>query len=182
MEISTAPHLLKILQPKVRTKAIQSTITPHTHTHTHTSSFKNYMPPKYTCQKAENQTIGASFARALSLSLSLSLSPSLSLSLCFCHCSWCVCLLCFLHESRYQNDRSELVFLAYAVSGSVLVESPGSAPQPHCRRLGAMAVIFVEVAGVIAWWGGSVHSWGWWICSHQRWSGLHSTGYTPSCL
>ena len=46
----------------------------HTHTHTpsHTSSFMNYMPPKYTCQKAENQTtIGASYA----LSLSLSCSP-----------------------------------------------------------------------------------------------------------
>ena len=43
----------------------------HTHTHSHTSSFKNYMPPKYTFQKAENQTTGASFA----LSPSLSLSP-----------------------------------------------------------------------------------------------------------
>ena len=40
----------------------------HTHTRTHTSSFKNYMPPKYTYQKAENQTIGASFALSLSLS------------------------------------------------------------------------------------------------------------------
>ena len=44
----------------------------HTHTHTHTlshmSSFKNYMPPKYTYQKAENQTIGAPFALSLSLS------------------------------------------------------------------------------------------------------------------
>ena len=36
MEISTAPYLLKILQPKVRTKAIQTTITSHRHTHTHT--------------------------------------------------------------------------------------------------------------------------------------------------
>ena len=42
----------------------------HTHTHTHTeSSFKNYMPPKYTYQKAENQTIGASFALSPSLFL-----------------------------------------------------------------------------------------------------------------
>ena len=92
MEISTAPYLLKILQPKARTKAIQTTVTSHactrarvhTHTHTHTlshtSSFKNYMPPKYTCQKAENQTIGASFLLSLSLSLSLSFSLSLSLS------------------------------------------------------------------------------------------------------
>ena len=32
------------------------------------SSFKNYMPPKYTYQKAENQTTGASFALSLSLS------------------------------------------------------------------------------------------------------------------
>ena len=40
---------------------------------THTSSFKNFMPPKYTYQKAENQTIEASFA--LSLFLSLSLPP-----------------------------------------------------------------------------------------------------------
>ena len=39
----------------------------HSHTHLHTSSFKNYMPPKYTYQKAENQTIGASFALSLSL-------------------------------------------------------------------------------------------------------------------
>ncbi|WP_419642152.1 hypothetical protein, partial [Thiolapillus sp.] len=39
----------------------------------HTSSFKNYMPPKCICQKAENQIIGASFALSLSLSLSLSL-------------------------------------------------------------------------------------------------------------
>ena len=31
------------------------------------------MPPKYTYQKAENQTIGASFALSLSFSLSLSL-------------------------------------------------------------------------------------------------------------
>ena len=40
----------------------------HTHAHSlsHMSSFKNYMPPKYTCQKAENQTIGASFALSLS--------------------------------------------------------------------------------------------------------------------
>ena len=82
MEISTAPYLLKILQPKARTNAIQTTITSHrhtrthrhtrarthTHAHSHTSSFKNYMPPKYTCQKAENQTIGASFALSLSLS------------------------------------------------------------------------------------------------------------------
>ena len=45
----------------------------HTHTHSHTSSFKNYMPPKYTCQKAENQIIGASFALSLSLPLSLPL-------------------------------------------------------------------------------------------------------------
>ena len=43
METSTAPYLLKILQPKARTKAIQTTITSHnthtyahTHTHTHT--------------------------------------------------------------------------------------------------------------------------------------------------
>ena len=93
MEISTASYLLKILQPKVCTKAMQATISSHrqtdrqtdrqkhTHTHTHahththmlshTSSFKNYMPPKYTYQKAENQTTGASFV----LSLSLSLSP-----------------------------------------------------------------------------------------------------------
>ena len=47
----------------------------HAHTHTHTyihtlshMSVKNYMPPKYTCQKAENQTIGASFALSLSRS------------------------------------------------------------------------------------------------------------------
>ena len=46
----------------------------HTHTHSHTSSFKNYMPPKFTCQKAENQTIGASFALPLFLFLSLSLA------------------------------------------------------------------------------------------------------------
>ena len=77
MEISTAPYLLNILRPKVRTKAIQATISSHRHrhihTHKHTSSFKNYMPPKYTYQKAENQTTGASFA--LSLSLYLSFSP-----------------------------------------------------------------------------------------------------------
>ena len=46
MEISTAPYLIKILQPKARTKTIQTTITSHrrthtqthrhTHTHTHT--------------------------------------------------------------------------------------------------------------------------------------------------
>ena len=36
MDISTAPYLLKILQPKVRTKAIQTTITSHRHTHAHT--------------------------------------------------------------------------------------------------------------------------------------------------
>ena len=42
MEISTAPYLLKILQPKACTKVIQTTITSHrhtdahTHTHTHT--------------------------------------------------------------------------------------------------------------------------------------------------
>ena len=35
MEISTAPYLLKILQPKARTKVIQITITSHTYTHTH---------------------------------------------------------------------------------------------------------------------------------------------------
>ena len=100
MEISTVPYLLKNLQPKAHTKAIQTTITTHrrtcthTHTHTHTCmharihahththtyihtlshmSVKNYMPPKYTCQKAENQTIGASFALSLSLFRSLSL-------------------------------------------------------------------------------------------------------------
>ena len=65
MEISTAPCLLKILQPKARTKVIQATTSSHRHTdtpmhththahaHSHTSSFKNYMPPKYTYQKAE---------------------------------------------------------------------------------------------------------------------------------
>ena len=37
-----------------------------TQTHTHTSSFQNYMPPKYTYQKTENQTIGASLALSLS--------------------------------------------------------------------------------------------------------------------
>ena len=94
MEISTVPYLLKNLQPKAHTKAIQTTITTHrrtcTHTHTHACthaytrthtyihtlshmSVKNYMPPKYTCQKAENQTIGASFALSLSLFRSLSL-------------------------------------------------------------------------------------------------------------
>ena len=36
MEISAAPCLLKVLQPKACTKAIQTTITSHTHTHTHT--------------------------------------------------------------------------------------------------------------------------------------------------
>ena len=66
MEISTAPYLLKILQPKAPTKAIQTTIT-----NTHSSSFKSYMPPKYKCQKAENQTIGASSAHTHTLSLSL---------------------------------------------------------------------------------------------------------------
>ena len=74
IEISTAPYLSKILQPKARTKAIQTPITfhtptrAHTHTHTlsHTSSFKNYMPPKYTYQKAENHTTGASFVLSLS--------------------------------------------------------------------------------------------------------------------
>ena len=90
MEIPTAPYLLKFLQPKASTKAIQTTITSHrhththththtrarTHTHSHTPSFKNYMPPKHTYQKAENQTVGASFA--LSLSLPLSLSPARS--------------------------------------------------------------------------------------------------------
>ena len=35
MEISTAPYLLNILQPKAHTKAIQ-TITSHRHTHTNT--------------------------------------------------------------------------------------------------------------------------------------------------
>ena len=36
-------------------------------THTNTRpSFKNYIPPKYTYQKAENQAIGASFALSLS--------------------------------------------------------------------------------------------------------------------
>ena len=39
------------------------------------------MPPKYTYQKAENQTIGASFALSLSVSVSVSVSLSLSLSL-----------------------------------------------------------------------------------------------------
>ena len=58
-----------ILRPKAHTKAIQTTITSHTHTHTHTHTYiiiKNYMPPKYTYQKAENQTIGTSFALSLS--------------------------------------------------------------------------------------------------------------------
>ena len=99
IEISTAPYLLKILQPKARTKAIPATISSHrqtnrqththihTHTHTrthtlsHTSSFKNYMPPKYTYQKADNQTVGASCA----LSLSLSLSPYLLTHWCKSH-------------------------------------------------------------------------------------------------
>ena len=36
MEISTAPYLLKMLQPKARTKAIQTALTSHTHTHAHT--------------------------------------------------------------------------------------------------------------------------------------------------
>ena len=65
MEISTAPYLLKNLQPKAHTKEIQMTIT----LHTRTSSLKNYMPPKYIYQKAENKTIGASFAHSLPLSL-----------------------------------------------------------------------------------------------------------------
>ena len=87
MEISTAPYLLRILQPKAYTKAIQTTITSHRHTHTlsHMSSFKNYMTPKYTYQKSENQTIEASFALSLSLSNTLSLSRSLSLSLTHTH-------------------------------------------------------------------------------------------------
>ena len=60
----------------------------HTYTHTHTEN----MLPKYTYQKAENQTTGASSALSLSFSLflplsfsistlTLSLSPSLSLSI-----------------------------------------------------------------------------------------------------
>ena len=36
MEISTVPYILKILQPKARTKAIQTTTTSHRHRHTHT--------------------------------------------------------------------------------------------------------------------------------------------------
>ena len=40
----------------------------YTHAQTHRSSFQNYMPPKYTYQKAENQTTGPSFALSLSLS------------------------------------------------------------------------------------------------------------------
>ena len=36
MEISRAPYLSKILQPKARTKAIQTTITSQRHTHAHT--------------------------------------------------------------------------------------------------------------------------------------------------
>ena len=49
----------------------------YTHTQTHTPSLKNYMPPKYTYQKAENQAILASFALAHSLAQSLYLSLSL---------------------------------------------------------------------------------------------------------
>ena len=36
MVISTAPYLLKIVQPKARTKAIQTTSQTHTHMHRHT--------------------------------------------------------------------------------------------------------------------------------------------------
>ena len=36
MEISTAPYLLKILQPKAPTKAIQATLSSHRHRHTQT--------------------------------------------------------------------------------------------------------------------------------------------------
>ena len=67
----------------MHTKPIQTTVTSnthththththtqtHTHTHTHVLSFTDYIPPKYTYQKAENQTFGVSFALSLSLSL-----------------------------------------------------------------------------------------------------------------
>ena len=41
MKISTAPYLLKMLQPKARTKAIQTTITSHRHTHAHTHTHQH---------------------------------------------------------------------------------------------------------------------------------------------
>ena len=45
-------------------------------TRTHTQSFMDYMLPIYTYQKAENQTVGVSFALSLSLSLPLSIPHS----------------------------------------------------------------------------------------------------------
>ena len=82
MEISTSPYLIKFFTAQATHKSDtnNNNIThthkhTHTHTHTHTSSFKGYVPPKCTYQKAENQTTGASFALSLSLSLSLPPSP-----------------------------------------------------------------------------------------------------------
>ena len=73
MEISTAHYLIKMFTAQGAYKSDTNNnniIThTHTHTHTHTSSFKDYMPPKFTYQKAENQAIGASFALSLSLCL-----------------------------------------------------------------------------------------------------------------
>ena len=39
-----------------------------------------------------------------------------------------VCYSVFLRESQNQNDKNELIFLVFAVSGSVLVESLAPAP------------------------------------------------------
>ena len=76
MEISTALYLIKIftVQGAYETNTNNSNIKhthTYTHTHTHVLSFTDYIPPKYTYQKAENQTFGASFALSLSLSVSL---------------------------------------------------------------------------------------------------------------
>ena len=95
MEISTAPYLLKILQPKAGTKAIPTTISSHrqtnrqththihthTHTHAHTHSHTRHHL-KITCHQnthTKRLKIKPLELHLLSLSLSLSLSPSLSL-------------------------------------------------------------------------------------------------------
>ena len=64
-----------------------------------------------------------------------------------------------LCQRRCLYDGNGLVYLPFAVSGSVLsaywVAWQAPTPQPPCRwRLGALAVVFVAGLGVAVWWGG----------------------------
>ena len=93
MEISTAPYLLKILQPKARTKAIQTTVTSHActrarvHTHTHTHSHTRHHL-RITCHQnthAKRLKIKPLELHLHSLSLSLSRSPYSLTHMCRSH-------------------------------------------------------------------------------------------------